>query len=266
MMHGEEIDVTTRLAQVRDGLVTAIAADQMRSRRRRRRARLASAAVGALLAIVGTAVAASTGLFSPAPDNVKGAFSDITATGGPSVDASKAVRIGTIDDHAAFAAPTAGGGFCLHFAANPRSGPTGNQCTSQDPGPGEIVLAPQVGTDGGFVLGRVGSEAAATIRVQISNGGGTLTARVAEEGFFLAVLPERAIHALQVPRFYDDKLGRWVEGAFDQSRIDAISATALDARRAVVARSTAELTQSLGEPTETGSEPVEPPPGGTVTE
>src|SRR5262245_230247 len=110
----ELIDVSTRLALMRDDLVTAIAADRRRARRRR--VRVAGSMV-ALLALGSTAaLAAATGLFSPAPPAVQGIFDGLNDGSGPAVDASHAVQIGVVDDHIAYAAPTEDGGFCLYFA------------------------------------------------------------------------------------------------------------------------------------------------------
>jgi hypothetical protein len=236
---GEEIiDMTTCLARLREDLVLAIAADQLRSRRRRR-VRLAGLAIAAMVAIVGTSVAATTGLFSAAPDDVKSIFDGLEGTG---VDASKAIRIGVIDDHAAYAAPTSGGGFCLYFAPNQRSGPSGSSCLPGGTKSDEIAINVSVGHDGGFVFGRVGAENAATVEISVPNGGGTLTRPVAEEGFFLADLPPKAWQALTA----DD--GTISHPAW----IEAITVTAKDAQGSIVARST------VGEwppPTETGPVP-----------
>jgi hypothetical protein len=132
-------------------------------------------------------VAATTGLFSPAPERVRGSFDRLNDI---RVDSSKAIRIGTIDAHAAYAAPTADGGFCLWFASAQRSGPTGAFCTQGDGvREGEIALAPQSGGDGGFVFGRVGSESAATVEIQLPGGGGAITTPVRPDRFFLAQLP-----------------------------------------------------------------------------
>ena len=232
---GETMDVTTSLAAVRNDMVRAIAADRRQSRRRRR-TRLAAVAVAAALAAVGTGVAATTGFLSPAPDAVRAIFNAVD--GG--ADGAKAVRIGVIDDHAAYAAPTAGGGFCLHFAPNPRSGPSGTPCTVRGSlAPDEIVLAPELGHDGGFVVGRVGTAAAATVAVALP-GGGTVTAPVVEDRFFLAGLPAAAMDALAA-------------GA-------TLSATAADARGTIVARSRPELAQWLAQgPASTDAVAVSPP-------
>jgi hypothetical protein len=239
MSHDQEtIEMTPHLARVRADLLTAIVADQRRAQRPRR-VRLGAIALVATLAGFGTAVAATTGVLQPAPDNVKGVFERLDdSSAGPGVDASKAVRIGAIDDHAAYAAPAAHGGFCLYFAENPRSGPSGSACTAaQDLATDEISLAPQLGSDGGFVFGRVGTEAARTVEIAVP-GAGTLTARVGQDRFFLAALPERAMRALirVVPGTDAKDADRTIE-VFDQDRIDALRATAKDADGNIVARS-----------------------------
>lgn len=216
----ETIDVNTALARIRDDLVVAVAADHKRSRRRRR-GRTVGLILAATLAST-TAVAATTGFFSPAPDSVKDRFSEI----GPGVDASKAVEIGEIDDHAAYAAPTEDGGFCLLFASNPaRSGPNGSACIQDPVGSGEIGLAAQFGHDGGFVFGRIGDQSAATVEVQWPGEGGTLTVPVASDGFFLVSIPENVMAVLMEG------------GSFDDRRIESLRATAKDAQGETVARS-----------------------------
>jgi hypothetical protein len=146
-----------------------------------------------------------------------------------------------IDEHAAFAAPTDDGGFCLHFASAQRSGPSGSYCL---PGAGEDEIAVDVaiGHDGGFVFGRVGADGAATVEITVPYGGGTLTRPVAEEGFFLADLPPKAMQALDVDYM---------------ERIPAITATAKDVEGTVVARSAVGEWAPPDVPTETG-----PVPGG----
>jgi hypothetical protein len=235
MTHGEEtIDVTTSLARVRDNLLVAIAADHRRSRRRRR-VRLTGLALAATLAST-TAVAATAGLFSPAPDSVKGQFGEL----GPGVDASKAVEIGVIDEHAAYAAPTEDGGFCLYFAPNPRSGPSGTACLLDPVGSDEIALAPQLGHDGGFVFGRVGAESAATVEIKLTEQSGVLTTPVGTDGFFLIEIPQSVMGVLMEG------------GAFDERRLEALTATARDAQGETVARSKTPFTDPWGpEPTAT---------------
>lgn len=246
MKPGEEIiDMTRCLARLREDLVLAIAADQLRSRRRRR-VRLAGLAIAATVAVGGTSVAATTGLFSAAPDDVKSIFDGLEGTG---VDASKAIEIGVIDDHSAYAAPTADGSFCLYFAPNPgaiqRSGPSGSSCLPAGTKSDEIGINVSVGHDGGFVFGRVGTESAATVEIAVPNGGGTLTRPVAEERFFLADFPPKAWRALTA----DD--GTISHPAW----IEAITVTAKDAQGRVVARSTVGEWPPPDGPTETGPVP-----------
>jgi hypothetical protein len=234
MNNGEEmIDVATVLARIRDDLVSAVAADQGRSRRRHR-VRTSGVLLAATL-VLGTAVAAATGWFSPAPEEVKSIFKDLNGNG-VEVDASRAIEIGVIDEHPAYAAPTADGGFCLYFGPNAgpvqRSGPSGSTCTVllQEVGEGEIVLAPQWGHDGGFAFGRVGTESAVSVTVTLPDGGGTVTADVATDGFFLADLPESALEELN---------------RSEEARLSAIAA---DADGTVVARSTPALEQPFPNP------------------
>src|SRR5919109_2020991 len=89
---------------------------------------------------------------------VKDVFEEIAGAGGVRIDESKAVEIGVIDDHPAYATPTEDGDFCLYFAPNERSGPNGGVCFPEAVEPGDIRLAPEFGHEGGFVFGRVGSD------------------------------------------------------------------------------------------------------------
>jgi hypothetical protein len=226
------------LGEIRGDLVRAVARDRSRAARRRKTylgAAVAVVAVGA----VGGAIAAVTDAFSPAPPQVKQTFEELNSgPDAPGVDASRAVRIGVIDEHPAYAAPTEGGGFCLYFAPNPgvvqRSGPSGSVCTGSDPGPEEIALTPQIGTDGGFAFGRVGSDDAVTVEIELPDGSGIVTAQVGPDRFFLAGLPERALTALANGK--------------------KVSAVARDADGTIVARSKQEGL-GLGLPTETGPVP-----------
>jgi hypothetical protein len=226
----ELIDVTTQLARMRDDLVVAIAADQTRSRRRRRRTRVAALALAATLA-TGTAVAATTGLFSPAPPAVQDIFDGL---GG--VDASKAIEIGVIDEHPAYAAPREDGAFCLYFAPNAgsvqRSGPSGSACILDPVQSGQIALAPQFGHDGGFVFGRVQPETATTVQIELP-GGGSVATEVAEHGFFLVEFP-RSVMDFVMPG-----------GSLDLTKLESMSATAADADGTVVAHSRAAYEKSV---------------------
>jgi hypothetical protein len=246
--------MTTALARIRDDLVVAIAVDRRRSLRRRRAGTVALATAAAFAA-VGTSIAATHGLFTPAPDKVKETFSELD--GAPGVDGSKAIKIGVIDEHAVYAAPAKDGAFCLHFAENPRSGPSGTACVPGRALPGEIALNVSLGTDGGFAFGRVGAESSATVEVVVPNGGGTLTTAVGEEGFFLAELPDRALRALTVVHRPGPKDPATKDGgpihSLDQRRIDAIAATARDAQGTVVARGRNASLPDPGTPTTTTS-------------
>src|SRR6516165_3202358 len=106
-----------------------------------------------IVALGGTAVASASGLFASAPLSVQRIFAGLDAHG-RSVDAADAVRIGVIDSHVAYAAPTSGGGFCLYFGTAPRSGPTGGSCIQRGAAPDEAVFSVLPGTDGGILFGR----------------------------------------------------------------------------------------------------------------
>jgi hypothetical protein len=242
MTHREElIDVSTRLALMRDDLVTAIAAEQRRARRRRLRV---AGSMVALFVLSSTAVlAAATGLFSPAPPPVQDIFDGLNEGNGPAVDASHAVQIGEVDDHAAYAAPTEDGGFCLYFASNPRSGPSGTACLLEPVQPGAVAFSPLAGNDGVLVFGRVGAEGASTVEVGLP-GGGTAAAQVAEDGFFLASLTGSQVAQLTV------------DEAFDLDRLGSMTATALDQAGTVVAQSNAPVLDPfvpVGGPTPAGT-------------
>jgi hypothetical protein len=216
--------LTPALRQIRGELMTAVARDRSRAARRHKTVLLAAAAVVAAAA-VGSAIAAATGAFTPAPPQVMQTFEDLNSgPDAPGVDASKAVQIGVIDEHAAYAAPTAGGGFCLYFAPNPgvvqRSGPSGSVCTASEPGPDEIALTPQTGHEGGFAFGRVGTADAVKVEIELPDASGIVTASVGPDRFFLAALPERALSALTYGK--------------------TVSAVARNADGTIVARSTPE--------------------------
>jgi hypothetical protein len=183
------------LGRLRHELVYAVARDQAH-RRRRHRARLAALVAVPVLGAAGGAVAAATGGFSRAPDGVQQTFARLNdGAGGPAVDGSKAVQVGVIDDHAAYAAPAAHGVFCLHFAPNPRSGPSGTTCLPATAGREGIALTPQAGHDGGYVFGRVSADGAVSVDIGLPDGS-TVTAPVVEDGFFLVDLPMPALEAL----------------------------------------------------------------------
>jgi hypothetical protein len=205
------IDTIPALGQLRTDLLTAVERDRSRAARRRKVVLAAAVAVVAIGA-VGSAIAAATGAFSPAPPDVQRTFAGL----GPEVDESKAIAIGTIDDHPAYAAPTENGGFCLYFAPNPRSGPSGSSCT-KDPRPGEIALNVSIGHDGGFVFGRVGSGEATSVEIDLPGQAGTLTTPVRDNRFFLVSLPQNLMD--------------------DLDSLEAVVATAKDANGKTVAHS-----------------------------
>ena len=226
----ELIDVTTQLARMRGDLVTAIAADQSRSRQRRRRTKVAALVMVATL-VTGTAVAGTTGLFSPAPPEVQEVFHELDG-----VNASKAVEIGVIDEHPAYAAPKEDGSFCLYFAPNAgsvqRSGPSGSVCVPDPVQPGQIALAPMFGHDGGFVFGRVEPKTATTVQLQLP-GGESFATEVAPDGFFLVEFPH-SVMDLILP-----------DGSLELTALDSMSATATDADGTVVAHSRAAYEKSV---------------------
>jgi hypothetical protein len=222
------------------------------------------AAVIGLLAVggVGSAIAAATGTFPAAPHAVQQLFQDIDDSGAGNVDVTRAVRIGVIDEHTAYAAPAADGGFCLVFAAAERSGPSGSRCTTavlaglvDD----EIAFTTEIGADGGFVFGRVAARSATTVEIEVPNGGGTLTAPIREGGFFVMKLPDRALRAvsIEIPRGPDappTKDGGPIR-SFDHGLIDTIAATARDGQGAVVASGVSASRPDPDEPTVTGAAP-----------
>jgi hypothetical protein len=211
MFQTEVIGTPQALTRIRGELLVAVARDASPKWRRRKAGLVAVVAVVAVGAAT-SAIAAVSGAFSSAPPEVKQTFADLGAAG------SNAIEIGTIDEHAAYAAPTANGGFCLYFAPNPRSGPSGPDCTASDPKPGEIALNLSLGNDGGFVFGRVGSENAVRVDIDVP-GQTTLSATVRDERFFLVQLP-----ASSMPELWE---------------VNSVVATARDAKGTPVARSEA---------------------------
>jgi hypothetical protein len=214
--------------------------------------------VGVLLVVAGTSVAATTGVFSPAPASVRNEFAGLDSSG---IDVANAVRIGVIDDHAAYAAPTEDGGFCLYFASSPqRSGPSGGSCLAHGEQADGIAFSVSLGHDGGFVFGRVTADRAASVEISVTNGGGTLRTPVVEQGFFLAQLPNRALLALTgvgEPGVTDPPMedGRPIAG-FDPRLIDAITATAKDEHGNALAHARTAGLSDPGMPTETGPAPT----------
>jgi hypothetical protein len=243
MNHEEEtmttMDPAAAMAHVRADLITAITADRAQAAARRRIVRRGLLAVAVVFAGATTAVAATTGLFAPAPRDVQRSFEQLS-TPGHQIDASKAVAIGVIDDHAAYAAPTADGGFCLYFGSNLRSGPTGGSCLPHAVEAGAVAFSLSLGTDGGFVFGRAGNAQARSIAISFPHGGGTLTATVGEERFFLAPLTPRALRSLTVeiqpgPKDPPTKDGGPLQ-VFQTDRIAAVTAVVRDASGATIAR------------------------------
>jgi hypothetical protein len=201
--------------------------------RRRGRTRVALVIAAMTLASATTAVAAASGLFSAAPPEVKKVFTDLNRTGDHRVQPGKAVRIGAVDDHAAYAAPTADGGFCLYYASNPRSGPTGSTCIPRGAGPGEVVFDVLPGSDAMFVFGRVGGTTATTVTVTFPDGADALRTPVGDSGFFLGRIPDRAMRTLMIefqpgPKDPPTKDGGPIE-SLDLSQVARLTATATDA-------------------------------------
>jgi hypothetical protein len=208
-------------------------------RRRRTRGRLALVAAAATVICSTTAVAAASGLFSAAPAGVKRVFAALNGSSGHRVDAGEAVQIGVIDDHAAYAAPTADGGFCLYFAPNPGSGPTGGLCIPRGARPNEVVFNVLPGSDGGFIFGRAGAADASTVAITFPHGAGSLRTPVGEAGFFVARIPYPAMRTLMIeiqpgPKDPPTKDGGPIE-SFDPTRVSAISVSAADAQGNTVA-------------------------------
>jgi hypothetical protein len=147
------------------------------------------------------------------------------------------------EDHRGDHEPGAVGGRRLYFASNPRSGPTGGSCLRRPVRPGDVAFSLSLGSDGGFVFGRVGDEQARTIEIRFPDGRGTLTARVGEQRFFLARLTRQAQRSLTVavepgPKDPPTKDGGPLH-VFDNDRIAAVTAVARAASGATIARGTA---------------------------
>jgi hypothetical protein len=209
-----------------------------RPRRRPTRRRLTLVAVAVALICSTTAVAAAGGLFSAAPAGVKQIFAGLNGSSGHEVDAGQAVRIGVLDEHEAYAAPTADGGFCLYFAPNPRSGPSGTDCIPRGAGADEAVFSVLAGHDGGLIFGRVGASDATTVVIRFLDDT-TVRAPLAEAGFFGAPIPDSAMDAMMVetqpgPKDPPTKDGGPIRG-LDLSLVSAISVTAIDAAGNTVA-------------------------------
>ena len=219
------------------------------SARRTRRTRRSLTIVAATLSVAlgGTAVASASGLFDSAPPSVKRIFAGMDGHG-RSVDAADAVRIGVIDNHAAYAAPTSGGGFCLYFGKNPRrSGPTGGACIQRGAARDEAVFSVLPGTDGGLLFGRVGTTHAQKVRATFPRSGETVGTPVAGSGFFAVKIPSRSMRSLMAVVPPDPK-HPWKnvkskDGgpvlSFQLDRVPEISVVALDGQGHVVARGVA---------------------------
>jgi hypothetical protein len=213
--------------------------------RRTRRPRRSLAIIAATLVVVlgGTAMASASGLFDSAPPSVKRIFASLDGHG-RTVDAADAVRIGVIDDHVAYAAPTSGGGFCLYFGHNPRSGPTGGTCIRRGAAPDEAVFSVLPGNDGGILFGRVGTTRAQKVTVTFPRSGETVSAPVAGSGFFAVKIPSRSMRSLMIVVPPDAKKPvKTKDGgpilSFQLDRVPEISVTALDGRGHIVAHGVA---------------------------
>lgn len=212
--------------------------------RRTRRARRLTIVVATFSVVLGgTAMASASGLFGSAPRSVMRAFAGLDAHG-RSIDAGKAVRVGVIDDHVAYAAPTSGGGFCLYFGKNPRSGPTGGTCIHRGAARDEAVFSVLPGTDGGLLFGRVGTARARKVTVAFPRSGETVGTPVADSGFFAVKIPDRSMRSLMsvIPpdRKHSEKSVKGKDGgpvlSFQLDRVTEISVTALDGQDRIVAR------------------------------
>lgn len=203
-------------------------------RKRRFPSRSLVVPVVAVLILAFGATAAASGLFAPAPPDVIRIFKKLARADGKGIDSAKAVRVGVIDDHVAYAAPTANGGFCLYFAPDPRSGPTGTSCIPRGAHPGEVVFSVMPGTDGGLLFGRVGDKDAATVDITFPDDAGTLTTPVADSGFFGVTIPDAAMRTMMIatqpgPKDPPTKDGGPIMG-FVPERVAAISVAATDAK------------------------------------
>ena len=215
-----------------------------RARRARRRRRSLAIFIATLIvALGGTAVASASGLFASAPLSVQRIFAGLNAHG-RSVDAADAVRIGVIDSHVAYAAPTSGGGFCLYFGSAPRSGPTGGSCIQRGAAPDEAVFSVLPGTDGGILFGRVGTALAQKVTVTFPRSGETVGAPVADSGFFAVKIPDRSMRSLMIAIPPDPEEGVISKDggpilSFQLDRVSEISVTAFDGQGDVVAHGVA---------------------------
>jgi len=215
-----------------------------RARRARRSRRSLAILIATLsVALGGTAVASASGLFASAPLSVQRIFAGLNAHG-RSVDAADAVRIGVIDSHVAYAAPTSGGGFCLYFGTAPRSGPTGGSCIQRGAAPDEAVFSVLPGSDGDILFGRVGTALAQKVTVFFPRSGETVGAPVADSGFFAVKVPARSSRSLEIAIPPDPEKGVISKDggpilSFQLDRVPEISVTALDGQGNVVAHGVA---------------------------
>jgi hypothetical protein len=259
---GFEARLLHALTEIDAARPTAPAAFSPAPARRTRRIRRPVAIIAATLIVAGggTAMASVSGLFDPAPPSVQHIFAGLNGHG-RSIDAGAAVRIGVIDDHVAYAAPTSGGGFCLYFGQNPeRSGPTGGSCIYRGAAPGEVVFSVLPGTDGDLLFGRVGTASAQTVTATFPRSGQTVTAPVADSGFFVVNVPGRSARSLEIaipatpdPNHPEKNVPTKDGGpilSFQPDRVAEISVTALDGQGHVVGHGVA-ITQPEPGPTST---------------
>ena len=231
------------------------------SRKRRFPSRALVVPVVAVLILAFGATAAASGLFAPAPADVMRIFKKLQRGDGKGIDSAKAVRVGVIDNHVAYAAPTSNGGFCLYFAPDPRSGPTGTSCIARGARPGEVVFSVLPGTDGGLLFGRVGDDRAVTVDITFPDDAGTLTTPVADSGFFGIAIPEAAMRTMMIatqPGPKDQpptKDGGPIMG-FVPERVAAISVTASDAKGTRIASGIPVTVPEAGTGTGPGASPT----------
>jgi hypothetical protein len=208
-----------------------------RTRRRVARPRLVAVAVIAALVLGSSAVAAASGVFPSAPAEVRRIFAGLAGERG--VEADRAVRIGVIDDHEAYAAPTESGGFCLYFAPNPRSGPSGHHCIPRAARADEVLFTVLPGTDSILIFGRTGAASATRVMITFPGDEGTLQAPVGDAGFFGATVPEQARDALETAHEPGPKDPPTKDGgpivAFDLAKVAALRVVAVDAHGTTVA-------------------------------
>jgi hypothetical protein len=232
-------------------------------RKRRFSSRTLVVPVVAVLILAFGATAAASGLFAPAPRDVIRIFKKLPRGTGEGIDSAKAVRVAVIDDHVAYAAPTAEGGFCLYFAPNPRSGPTGTSCIPRGAHPGEVVFSVLPGTDGGLLFGRAGDKAAVTVDITFPDNSGTLTTSVADSGFFGITIPDAAMRTMMIatqpgPKDPPTKDGGPIMG-FVPERVATISVTALDTKGTRIASGVPVTLPETSTGTGSGASPT--PPG-----